>query len=311
MQKAYQCSDTVSLNYYDLQKMFNYLSPELQENTVLQTSDGVNSYTIQMVGGTVQMTGVNGSGDAVSDLPKGQLTLFTDGLSFQKLKVTYTNTSGYVSVIETDIRVKMPDMSFAQAVSLPALTGMSLVAKDTIQVVAESGKLSEAKVAGSFYADRVLVGNEDDAASANVTLSLLEPTNAENDDKRMVAATELYLGKGATLTSDSYGELWAGKITMHGGATDSGSATIHFNGNDVYVAGNLRMDGANNNFTAGSLVDENYSGQYVGFGTGEDGNGSAIVVNGTGTDIDLRHWRAIPILQPRTPMTISRKQTAI
>jgi Tfp pilus assembly protein PilE len=287
MQKAYQCSDTVSLNYYDLQKMFNYLSPELQENTVLQTSDGVNSYTIQMVGGTVQMTGVNGSGDAVSDLPKGQLTLFTDGLSFQKLKVTYTNTSGYVSVIETDIRVKMPDMSFAQAVSLPALTGMSLVAKDTIQVVAESGKLSEAKVAGSFYADRVLVGNEDDAASANVTLSLLEPTNAENDDKRMVAATELYLGKGATLTSDSYGELWAGKITMHGGATDSGSATIHFNGNDVYVAENLRMDGANNNFTAGSLVDENYSGQYVGFGTGEDGNGSAIVVNGTGTDIDL------------------------
>ena len=74
---------------------------------------------------------------------------------------------------------------------------------------------------------------------------------------------------------------------MHGGATDSGNATIHFNGNDVYVAGNLRMDGANNNFTAGSLVDENYSGQYVGFGTGEDGNGSAIVVDGTGTDIDL------------------------
>lgn len=132
-----------------------------------------------MVDGAVQMTGTNGSGDAVSDLPKGQLTLFTDGLSFQKLKVTYTNDNGYVSVIQTDIRVKMPDMSFAQAVSLPSLTGMSLVAQKNIHVVAESGKLSDAKIAGSFYADKVLVGNEDDTNSANVTLTLAEPTGKE------------------------------------------------------------------------------------------------------------------------------------
>lgn len=287
MQKAYKCSDTASLNYYDLKKLFDSLSPEVQKNTVLQTSDGVNFYTIRMVNGAVQMTGTNGSGDAVSDLPKGQLTLFTDGLSFQKLKVTYTNDNGYVSVIQTDIRVKMPDMSFAQAVSLPSLTGMSLVAQQNIQVVAESGKLSDAKIAGSFYADKVLVGNEDDTNSANVTLTLAEPTGKENDDKRMVAATELYLGKGATLESDIYGELWAGKITMHGAATSTGSANMNFKGNDVYVAGDLRIDGANNNFTAGSLVDENYSGQYIGFGTGENSDSSAIVVNGTGTDIDL------------------------
>lgn len=289
MQKAYKCSDTASLNYYDLEKLFNSLSPEVKKNTELQTSDGVNSYTIKMVGGAVQTTGTNGSGAAVSDLPKGQLTLFTDGLSFQKLKVIYTNANGYVSVIQTDIRVKMPDMSFAQAVSLPSLTGMSLVAQKNIQVVAESGKLSDAKtkIAGSFYADKVLVGNEDDTTSADVTLTLAEWTDKKNDDKRMVAATELYLGKGATLESDSYGELWAGKITMHGGATSTGSAKINFKGNDVYVAGDLRIDGANNNFTAGSLVDENYSGQYIGFGTGENGDSSAIVVNGTGTDIDL------------------------
>ena len=290
MQKAYQCSDTASLNYYNLEKLFNSLSPEVKKNTELQTSDGVNSYTIKMVGGVVQTTGTNGSGVAVGDLPKGQLTLFTDGLSFQKLKVIYTDANGYVSVIQTDIRVKMPDMSFAQAVSLPSLTSMSLVAQKNIQVVAESGKFSDAKIAGSFYADKVLVGNEDDTNSKYVTLTLeepTEPTGKENDDKRMVAATELYLGKGATLESDSYGELWAGKITMHGAATSTGSANMNFKGNDVYVAGDLRIDGANNNFTAGSLVDGNYSGQYIGFGTGKNGDSSAIVVNGTGTDIDL------------------------
>ena len=36
MQKAYQCSDTASLNYYDLEKLFNSLSPEVQKYTELQ-----------------------------------------------------------------------------------------------------------------------------------------------------------------------------------------------------------------------------------------------------------------------------------
>ena len=36
MQKAYKCSDTASLNYYDLEKLFNSLSPEVQKYTELQ-----------------------------------------------------------------------------------------------------------------------------------------------------------------------------------------------------------------------------------------------------------------------------------
>ena len=36
MQKAYKCSDNASLNYYDLEKLFNSLSPEVQKYTELQ-----------------------------------------------------------------------------------------------------------------------------------------------------------------------------------------------------------------------------------------------------------------------------------
>ncbi len=57
-----------------------------------------------------------------TDIPTGRFQLYTDGLSFCGLKVTYTDTDGYVSVIQTDIRVKMPDMDFAQAVTLPSIT---------------------------------------------------------------------------------------------------------------------------------------------------------------------------------------------
>ena len=288
MQKQYKSTDSASLDYYSLITLYDYLSADVKENTVLETSDGINSYRISTVNGTVVMSGTDASGKSVSDLPKGQLKLYTDGLSFCDLKVTYIDSNGYVSVIKTDIRVKMPDMEFAQAVNLPALTGVSMVAKDAIQAVPESGKFSDVKIGGSFYANRLLVGAEDDINSQNVTLHL-EEWASQNDDKRMVVASEIYMGKGAKLLTDEFGELWTGKITMNGAATNSEStaAYVDFGGNDVYVAGDLRMDGAYNKFSAGVATAEGYSGQYIGFGTGVDGESSAIVVNGTDTEIDL------------------------
>ena len=69
--------------------------------------------------------------------------MYTDGLSFCGLKVTYTDTDGYVSVIQTDIRVKMPDMDFAQAVTLPSITGISMVAQENIQALPSDSTLIE------------------------------------------------------------------------------------------------------------------------------------------------------------------------
>ena len=83
----------------------------------------------------------------------------------------------------------------------------------------------------------------------------------------MVMASDLYLGEGATLTTDQYGEVWAGSIAMNGGipGNTGSNGTLSFQGNNVYVAGDLRMTGERNVFTAGAQIDGEYAGQYIGF----------------------------------------------
>lgn len=84
---------------------------------------------------------------------------------------------------------------------------------------------------------------------------------------------------------------------MHGGSPiKAGSkGTIRFNGNGVYVANDLIMSGADNVFSAGALLNEEYTGEYVGFGDGSDGDSSAIIVNGTNTEIYLNQLRNLTL----------------
>ena len=298
MQEYYKADDTT---VYDLTKLYNYISADtaLAQNTVLEAVRGTDTYRVYQdaSGNLIQEK----EGDASwSGIPKGDLKLYTNGLSFCNLKVTYTDDAGYVSVIQTDLRVKLPDMEFAQAVTLPSITGISMVAQNNIQVIPDAPmNLSNNTIGGSFYADRLIIGSEE-ANTENgtgVTVNLQETAGNENADKRMVVAKDLYLGRGATLTSDQYGELWAGTIRMHGGGNNTASVgKIDFAGNSIYVAGDLRMDGQRNNFKAGTLIDGEYTGQYIGFGTGRNNaDNSAVIVNGTDTEIYLNELRNLTL----------------
>lgn len=298
MQEYYKADDTT---VYDLTKLYNYISADtaLAQNTVLEAVRGTDTYRVYQdaSGNLIQEK----EGDPTwSGIPKGDLKLYTDGLSFCNLKVTYTDDAGYVSVIQTDLRVKLPDMEFAQAVTLPSITGISMVAQNNIQVIPDAPmNLSNNTIGGSFYADRLIIGSEeaDTENGTGVTVNLQETAGNENADKRMVVAKDLYLGRGATLTSDQYGELWAGTIRMHGGGNNTASVgKIDFAGNSIYVAGDLRMDGQRNNFKAGTLIDGEYTGQYIGFGTGRNNaDNSAMIVNGTDTEIYLNELRNLTL----------------
>ena len=127
MQDYYAVTGSMNINNYDLTKLFNSLSSEIKRGTVLETLDQNGKVVYRMAldsTGSVKVLKVADDGSRVetTDIPTGRFQLYTDGLSFCGLKVTYTDTDGYVSVIQTDIRVKMPDMDFAQAVRfLPIL----------------------------------------------------------------------------------------------------------------------------------------------------------------------------------------------
>ena len=302
MQSKYMLTGSTDTNYYDLTKFFgtDCLTPEVRSHTVLETtslddlSDESGWRRIYLdESGTVKVTDRNGLEVTDAENPKGRMKLYKDGLGICALRVTYTDDSGYVSVIQTDLRIKVPEIDFSQAVTVPSITGISMIAQDSIQALPTDPNLpsqNEIEIGGSFYADRFIVGSTKEGEGSKVTVDLKEPTGEENPDKRMIAASELYLGQGATLNADQYGELWAGSITMHGG-----KGTINFNGNGVYVANDLIMSGADNVFSAGALLNEEYTGEYVGFGDGSNGDSSAIIVNGTNTEIYLNQLRNLTL----------------
>ena len=228
---------------------------------------------------------VDRAGNPVTDA-KGNMRLYEDGLALCNVRVIYTDASGYVSIIQTDIRVRIPDMEFAQAVSLPSLTSFSLIAQGNIGTYADAGLISANTVRGSFYARRLVVGNETQAA--NVTLKLEEDEQKYNADKRMVVAEDIYVGRGAKLWTDEYGELWSTSISMHGKGESGNASEVSFLGNDVYVADDLLLEGEGNIFTAGKEIDGKYCGKYIGFGNGsKPEESSAVIVNGTQAELYL------------------------
>ena len=303
MQDNYAVPGGTDIDHYDLTKLYSSLSPQVKQGTVLETLDDAGNVVYRMAldssgGLKIWKTKEDGTREETTEIPNGRFQLYTDGLSFCGLKVTYTDTDGYVSVIQTDIRVKMPDMDFAQAVTLPPITGISMVAREDIQALpTNTALLSKNVIGGSFYADRFIVGSEESGKGNGVSVEWKEAAGSENEDKRMVIASDLYLGEGTSLKTDQYGEVWTGSITMNGGIPgNTGSqGNLSFLGNNVYVAGDLKMSGERNIFTAGTQIDGDFAGQYIGFGTGRNADSSAIVVNGTDTEIYLNELKNLTL----------------
>lgn len=55
------------------------------------------------------------------------------------------------------------------------------------------------------------------------------------------------------------------------------------------------MNGERNVFTAGAQIDGEYAGQYIGFGNGKGVDSSAILVNGTDTEIYLNELKNLTL----------------
>lgn len=56
----------------------------------------------------------------------------TDYYTIKNVKIVYTNEDGYISMIETDIRLKVPDLDFAQSAAKLNLEEFSLVANNSL-----------------------------------------------------------------------------------------------------------------------------------------------------------------------------------
>ena len=246
--------------------------------------DRLRSYIIKAPGNVVLQAGRDDSGVMEYYSDYGVMEHYTDGVVLRDLRVTYTDSQGYVSVIETDIKIKSPVFDFVNAGNLPSLSEYSVIAKARLK----TAKHGTNTISGSFYAGELVVGDETDPAGA--TLLLQENASETIADKRMIVAGDIKLAQAADLTSDRYGELWAENICL------TGNNDVLFGGADVYLADDVVITGKENSFTVGAVIDSRYDGKFVGYGAGnaESTNkeglqdaSSSIVVNGMDTTLDF------------------------
>ena len=239
-------------------------------------------------------------------------------LLLKDLRVSYVNKSGYVSIISTDIRIDLPDFTFAQAAAMPALTTCSLIADDTLFLVntTEGGGIT---IKGDAYAGQMIIGNPSETilgqadgtvpsavdgskkvrpdtgmlspASCAVTLENLESAEETDLASLLISRSNIELSAGSSLSVAQEGgakdkvELWAQNMRLR-------SAEIDLDGL-INLKDDLTLAGKESRATL--------AGEYSGFGyPGEDSGGeedadayaspdasSAIVINGQDTTLDL------------------------
>lgn len=212
-----------------------------------------------------------------------------DGIRLENLKVIYVDAKGLASVIETDIRLGIPEVQFPTPSTLPDLMNMIVVAEGGL--ICDADVTKESTIQGSIYAG-LLKGTDNPDGDSRTSILLKPGASLEiiRGDK-VVGAGEIKVEEGGTFTSDAGVTLWAQGARLS-------SATVNLLGT-TYFADDLTVEsGKNSNVTI--------RGNYYGYGSAGSARAdscrnagtlytnwtdaaisSAIVINGKNTTMDL------------------------
>lgn len=186
---------------------------------------------------------------------KGVMVTYTSGgIVLKDIKVYYKDAKGFVSIVQTDIRLSYPDFSFAKNSALADITGYSIIADKAVEI----GDSKNLTLNGNMFANTLKGGKNSD-----LTL---------DDNRKLIVKYDIDLDGGNFVTGKDT-NLWARNIILK-------STNMNFNG-DCYLANDLNLTGKDTQAT--------FKGTYTGYGlssTNPD-DSSAILVNGKNTKIDM------------------------
>lgn len=191
------------------------------------------------------------------------LVKYTDSLHIKGLTLTYTDEQGYVAVISTDVVLKIPNVQFESANTLPDMMTYALIADKALR--AEGTGTNE--ILGNIYA-----GRDGIRVSNGVDLYLSQAENIVTGGNVEVT------GSGSSFHVATDSTLWTDGIVVD-------SSELSLLGN-AYVKDDLTVQGTQ------SVVE--LSGAYYGYGYQSVSNGavgpadsSSILINGSLTELDM------------------------
>ena len=225
------------------------------------------------------------------------------GIVLKRLRVIYVDAKGRASVIETDLRLGIPEVHFPTPSTLPDLMNMIVVADGGI-VCENTAAGSGATIEGSIYAG--LMEQADPNADPVSVLVKSGAGLSVSSGERMVCQGEIQIQKNGSFRSGGQVALWAQGITLS-------EATVELLGK-TYLADDTTVESGNQSSVT-------ISGEYYGFGSGESAEisynkdyfagskasdvSSAIVINGRNTTLDLSGLEKL-MLSGRTYIAASR-----
>lgn len=270
---------------FNMGKLIQYVDPKLRENKENQPRAIIKSTNADVYG-------------------NGKLKVYQNRVVLNGLRVEYTDEKGFKSIIETDISLGVPSMSFTASGGVPELFTYSLVGNEGLDII--SG-LNKVNLSGNLYA-----GCENAAGTGTSTTSVTIPNNATLDVKDtsyMIAEGDIEVGdfagkdtgtikknmagvhNNSTLSVDSQCQLWTSNINVNGAAVKLDGMT--------YVADDMTLNGTGSKVTLGKN-NKNNNAKYVGFGNGGAdrenpvaGDSSAIIINGREASLDMSNIREL------------------
>lgn len=201
-------------------------------------------------------------------------------LVLENVVVSFTDPEGYVTYLETDIRMSAPNLNLVHPLEMPDVFEYSIIANQKLTAANNSVAAFTANVYAG--ADGMVLGEG----------SRLTFDGAE----KLVVVGDITIPRTGLLAADGEMDLWTNEIQVNGG-------TLRTNGR-TYVANDLILS------AQGSEVDLN--GEYYGYGNGlelkenlgsneapdylmlaEQNESSAILINGTETTLDMSGTRKL------------------
>ena len=190
------------------------------------------------------------------------------GLVLYNLKIEYTDNKEFTSVIETDIKLKVPTLTLITKTVMPNVFDYSLVADGGI--IGGSG--ANVSIEGNIYA-----GNDTLADEGGVSVTQGHTWDFTGN-ARLVSAGPLAVAPNASFSSGVGTDLWLEGVQLSK-ITNVTSGTINLAGS-TFVADDLTMEGNGGTVTL--------SGNYYGFGNGATAEeSSAIILNGKNAVLDM------------------------
>ena len=240
---------------YDIKKLKAFVQ---DQSIVLADTETIADH----IGAQIEVVDVDADGTK-----DNIMTPYTDSLVLKNIRVRYKDDKGYVSVITTDIRIAIPNISFESSLQIPEIIEYSLVAND--KLVANN----KTTITGSVYGGR-------DGIIAEAGKSFYFK------DSEVVITPDLVTADGGSIVMDEDTNLWAGGTQVNAG-------TLSLLGNS-YIQDDTTVMGNGSNLNIG--------GKYMGMGipanytTSYAEEGSSIIINGTNSNVKLKELKRLCFL---------------